>query len=320
MSEFNYLEVAKSAIKSINSVYYNSLGDYKGNHFWNRAEMIEMIEDAYDIIGEEYKTQLANMCNVTLTIHKKEWSNNPFYDDLCWMCIAFARASKILENTEYLEIAKTNLDYLWENSRYEDGAMAWKRGVKTKHAITSCTFSIAACVIGSLLNDDSYFEKAIEALDYVINKLSNMDEGKVYDKIYEDGVYDYASYSYLQGTFIGACCLLHEYTGDDKYKEYATKAVEYTLTEVFTDGLMNNYREGDGAGFKGILARYIRMYAKKYDSAEHLEWLRTHAQTAWENRNKFGLMQNNLYEKTRDHTKFTAWDCHSAVSVCINAI
>lgn len=320
MSEFNYIEAAKSAIKAFDLVYY-AKGDYRGNHFWNRAEMIEMIEDACDNIDDDsYKSKLTEMCETTLIIHTKDWSRNPFYDDIAWMCLAFARASKILDNLDYAEIAKTNLNYIYEKGRFEDGATAWKRGVLSKHSITACTFSIAACVLGDIFSDESYYAMAIDVFSYVMTNLFNPDDGRVYDKILEDGTIDYAYHSYLQGVFVGACCMLYEHTSEEIYKTYADKAFEYVFVDIYPDKEMNDYNTDDAEGFKAILSRWARKYALQFDKTEYIDWLRSEAESAYNNRNKYGLMQNNLHEKTKDHKQFTAFDCHSAVTVLINAI
>ena len=83
---------------------------------------------------------------------------------------------------------------------------------------------------------------------------------------------------------------------------------------------MNNEEHGnDLPGFKGIMSRWIRLCALKFDRPEYIDWLRLNADTAWGNKNSKGLMNTKLGDPTeeKDYDVFVA--C-AAVAICVNSI
>lgn len=83
---------------------------------------------------------------------------------------------------------------------------------------------------------------------------------------------------------------------------------------------MCDHYDKDGAGFKAILSRQYANFARKYDNDIIMEWLQFNADSAWENCNKYDLMQNDFCTKTADHRMWRVFDCHSAVTLLINCI
>lgn len=329
MTNIEYKDLIKTAIEAFNKVYYNK-GDFYGGSFWVRAEILEVLEDAYQIIGgEEYKNQIDEICQCALKISSKDWIKNPFNDDIAWMCLAFARAGVLLGNEEYLQIAKDNLDRMWERAWDDEicgGGMYWKVGVNSKHTVTVCPSSIAACILGKYYNDSSYYDKAIKAMEWQINTLYDKETGRVYDKIFPNGQVDQPwdiEVVYNIGSFVGACTMLYEYTKDEQYLNYATKAVSRAKNSVYEGGLMTCHYEEigvDGAGFRGIFARWIRYYAECAGDSDTISWLKENGELALSNRNRYNLMSHKIGEKTQDYYQYNVFSCASALSICINGI
>ena len=97
----NYLENAQVALQALNDTYYVK-GTFKGSCFWDRAELMELIADACENISSDYQEQLQEMINTSKVISTEDWSRNPYFDDILWMCIAYERASIILNKPHYL--------------------------------------------------------------------------------------------------------------------------------------------------------------------------------------------------------------------------
>ena len=315
----NYLENSKIALDALNETYYVK-GTFKGSMFWDRAEMVELIADACEKLGDEYKAQLQEMINTSITISTEDWSRNPYFDDILWMCIAFTRAGIILENPHYIEVAKNNLDYVTRSGIINYGLVDHMKGKGDGSAISSTTYVVASAMIGKALNDSTYLDQAKAMLDTIMQKLYNTDNGHVFDYIKATGTVEYAAHDSNFGMFIRGCGEVYEYTNDEKYFEAMKLAIENIITAKYNTELMCNHYTGDGSGFKAIYIRQVLYVSKKYELDDYVEWLKLNAESAWNNRNKYNLMQNDFCTKTADHRLYRAFDCQTAVTLLVNLI
>lgn len=316
----SYLTNAKNALKAFNEVYYNKFNSFIWLMFWDTAEIVEMIEDACEKLDSSNQDQLKNVLDKALSKNQEDWSNNPFYDDILWMCLAFIRASKILNDDTYFNIAKRNFDYVTEHGVNPDGLIEWKEGTHQSCTISSTTYVVCASLIGKTLEDNTYLEKGKTVLDKVMTSLYNPDNGHVYDHINEDGSIEYFEHVSNAGMFIRACSEVYDYTQDEKYVAELDKAASYIIAKKYNSGTMCEHESGDGAGFKAILARQLRYIADRHNLPDYVEWMRCSADSAWNNRNKYDLMQNDFCTKTADHKLYRAFDCQSAVTLLINCV
>lgn len=322
----NYIENATLAMEGYNNSFYRQ-GDFIGSTFWNRAEILELIEDAYEILQDDsYKAQIKEICSKVIEISTVDWSANPFYDDIAWMCLAFIRAASILEDNSIAEIAKNNMIYLWENARDEEyGGMYWRRRVGSRHTVTVCPFSITSCLLARYFNDNSWYDRAVQMMDWELDNLYFADGGYVYDHVGNKDDTNYIEmneFSYNFGTFIGACSMLYEYTNDTKYSEAANNVVEHLRKDFYMNELMTVNVEDtyDASGFIGILVRWLRYYATKLNHPEIMEWLKQNADLAWSNRNKQNIMTHRIANKASDYNIYHPFSVSSAMSILVNCI
>lgn len=324
MTQTQRIARAKEAIEAHKAVYYKD-GGYDRADFWDYAEIFEIIDDMYQITGDpDYRVQIEEMYQFVLRTYKETWEYNPYNDDIMWLVIALTRATLLTGEQKYVQMAKVNYDLTyaraWDET-YFDGGLWWKQDEKrSKNSCVNCPGAIAACLLGQALSDESYFDKAKQIMAWQNKVLTNPAEGKVYDCVNLEGKYNYWSSTYNQGTYIGANCLLHAHTGEEAYKLNAERAAAYTMNEMYQGGIMNNEEWGnDLPGFKGIMSRWIRLFALTYDRPEYLEWLQKNADSAYANKNSKGLMQTKLGEQTEE-IEYDVFTCSAAVAVCVNAI
>lgn len=329
-AELDYASNAKAAYESFIKLYYRN-HDFIDCSFWNRAEILQVLEDAYEILKDEsYKTYIKEVCDKVIEVSTEDWSMNPFYDDRAWMCIAFIRASKLLEDKHLADIAKTNLETIWLTGKdATHGGMYWRRRTKTQHTVTVCPSSIAACLIGDYFNDQSWYTKAIEVMDWELNTLYNAETGYVYDHIdYKDDSYDgdeqidRSEFTYNYGSFVGACAYLYKHTNNEKYKTAAERVVLHVTHDYFEDGLMTKKVQSthDAAGFLGIMARWFRVYASTFEHPEIQDWLKENAELAWSNRNSDNIASHFIDRKASDHAGYHPFSVSSYISILINAV
>jgi hypothetical protein len=88
---------------------------------------------------------------------------------------------------------------------------------------------------------------------------------------------------------------------------------------MYKGKVMNNEDNGtDLPGFKGIFARYARMYTIDLNKTELVEWLRLNAKVAYNNRNSQDLIQTKWATRTGETKPKSAFGCSTAVSLLMN--
>ncbi len=322
-----YVEMGDIIIDGYIDKYILRSGKIDGTEFWDTAEILEAILDAYEQTQNStyltYAERIASVHFNGTNVNVNWCSSNAYNDDIAWICIGFTRLYNFTGKQNYLTIAKNNFDIMWARAYSPDvldGGLWWKDDQKnTKNSCIQCPASIAACLIGKATGDDSYYEKAKEVMEWEFDVLFEEDTGKVYDCKLTDGSYNYWASTYNQGTFVGACTLLHEKYGDQKYLDYAAKAVEYGMTKLDNkNGVLNGESSGaDLIGFKGILTRWFYRYAEYANDREVLTWLQLNADTAFANRNDENIVWTAWADKTANQD-YDPWGCSAAIALMFN--
>lgn len=317
------IERAKNAIDAHKAVYYNN-GEYIGADFWDFAEIFEIIEDYYEVSGDKSVfLTYSEMYGYVIRKYTCDWSQNPFNDDIMWLVIALTRAYLDTGVKEYLDTAVSNFHMAYDRSISDElgGGLFWRIERQCKNTCVNCSAAVAAQYLAKATGDDSYYDKAKVCIDWAVRMMFEPDTGKVYDCINLDGSVNKWSSTYNQGTFIGSCMMYYEKTGDSRFLDYAVRAADYVMNEMYHSGIMDNEEPGnDLPGFKGILARYIRRFAAATGKAEYLDWLRRNADSCYAGRNSKGLMWTQLAHRTEEREDYDVFAVSAAVSVVVNAV
>ena len=305
----SYADMADDVWDSFNKAYWQ--GQWvDGAGWWDAAEILETYIDVYEQTrSEEDKERMLSFATGFVRNHNFNWTYNKYNDDIMWACIAFARMANLTGNKQYAKYAKQNFDAVWERGwdTKLGGGLYWTTDNNTKNSCVNCPAAIAACQIGIYYNDESYFEIAKKIMAWEFKWMFEPTTGKVYDAYPLKGDINYWASTYNQGTFIGACTLLYQHYKDETYMTYANKAASYAMSKLTQDGILHNGEgnpsasNGDLIGFKGILTRWLYRYAKEAESLEVLAFLQNNAETAYQNRNKDGVIWTNWLEKTPDN-------------------
>jgi len=319
-----YRDMAYAVYDAFINAYYKDGEFYKAD-FWDNAEIFETIVDAYERTGDEkFLNHIREISAATIKKNGKNWAHNIYNDDIMWLVIAYSRAYMLTGIEEFLDYAKENFHVAWDRA-YDDalgGGLWWRTDKQCKNACICGPGSIAACLLGKITGEEKCFAGAASVMDWVFRTLFEPETGRVYDCINIDGSVNRWASTYNQGTFIGACTLLWEHTGDEKYLKYAAKAAEFAKYHMYHGGVMNNETTGgDLIGFKGILTRWLRMFALKANRPEFIDWLRINAAAAWSNRNKDGLIWTAWGDKTNDDiSEYDVFGMSTAVALMFNCI
>ena len=335
--DYNYCEATNMNYDVMASEIYNAFikncfvngwfrTSYSHAGFWDGAEMFETIIDAYEATGNEnHLKNLHTTAKYLIKAHGTDWSYNQYNDDVVWMSIAFVRAYLLTGEKTYLTYAKSNFDMVyrrgWDSTL--GGGIWWKNDEKVgKNACVNGPAAIAACYLAKATNDDKYYEIAKKILDWEIKNLYCSD-GAIDDNIIITNERSTYHSTYNQGTFIGACTLVHEKYGDQAYLDYAEKAATFVRTRMTTGGVIdsNETHTADLIGFKGILVRWLYRYGEYTNNIEILTFLQSNAATAYSNKNAKGLIWTSWKDKTSDDIKdYGVFGLSTAVSLMYNCL
>ena len=311
--------------------------------FWGDAEMFESILDAFETTGDKtYQTYFDELYKNFVSRNSGDWSGNEYNDDISWMVLACIRGYKFFGTSDYLTKAKTNFDKMYARAKQPYGTLIWKQSQENKLSTNSCVncpATVAACYLGQLTGDSTYFDKALSIYAGQRKLLFEASTGRVYDSRawtstggMSSDFNTWAS-TYNQGTMLGSALMLYDYTKNPMYKEDAEKIYEYTVTHMTdNNGIISVCQtiQGDLTNFKGIFMRYARRYAQELRHQEALDWMAKNAFRAYQNRMSKGVIWSawltktteNLQRQEGESTKNISNDADgasTAVSVAFNA-
>lgn len=297
--------------------------------FWDNAEMMEVVLDAYDVTNDpKYKTMFEAMYKNFILKNGADWQDNKYNDDIAWMVLVSVRGYLLTGDISYRDKAKEQFDKMYArafNYSY-GGGMLWYHTKTTKNACINGPSMVACCYLAQATGDSTYYNKAISLYTWSKLYLFDAATGKLNDNVDLDkksGMLKISSWSstYNQGTYLGAAVMLYKYTKEASYLSEAQKIALYIRDEMYNGKVMNNEDNGnDLPGFKGIFARYARMYTIELNKTELVEWLQLNAKVAYNNRNSQGLIQTKWATRTSETKPKSAFGCSTAVSLLMNCL
>jgi predicted alpha-1,6-mannanase (GH76 family) len=328
--------LAGSALRSFNDAFYvqaNGIGYFKRSTigatravFWTQAEMIEMIEDAYQTGGDQAeRQQLLLLLKGYLYHYDAQWTVRTWNDDIMWAVIAYVRAYEITGDTGYRDIARQNFDLTYARAWSTDfgGGLWWRTDRTEKNVTTNAPAAIAACHLYMATHDPSYLAKAVGLFAWVRSHLFDVRTGQVFDNVRRAAgsaahpiIVQRWKFTYNQGSFIGAADLLYRLTGKRRYLADAAAALGYTRSHLTARGILQSEGKGTAGegGFKGIFVRYAIKFTRDNHITAYDAWFRQNAAAAWSHRNAAGLIAQDWSRQT-GAAPLNSFECSSAVEL-----
>ena len=287
--------------------------------FWKQAEMLEMVEDAYQRSGDRtYARMIGQLRAGIVARFGTDWLHDQYNDDVMWMVIAFLRAYRLTGDRSYRSLARVTFDRTYARAYSTDlgGGLWWSTSRQEKNACVTAPAALAACLLWRDFNDAAYLRKAISLFGWLQRTLYDPASGAVSDHVCRSGgaiTVDHSTYTYNQGTFIGAASLLYDATGRRVYYDEAMRALQYAHDDLTTDGILRSEGAGgDGGGFKGIFIRWATRFTRHYGVVTFDSWFDANADVAWTHRNAQGLTGQDWTALTQPK-RLHSFDCSSAV-------
>nr|WP_084407199.1 glycoside hydrolase family 76 protein [Pedobacter panaciterrae] len=309
--------------------WYTQYGVETGKGFWDRAEMMEIVLDAYEVTKEaKYAERFSRMYENFITKNKSDWMYNNYNDDIAWAVLFSVRGYLLTGNKAYLDKGKEQFDKMYARAftNTYGGGLIWYETKTSKNACIQGPAMVACCYLAEATGDKTYYDKAIALYSWSKIYLFDSATGKVNDNINLDkttGLVKTGTWSstYNQGTYLGAAVMLYNYTKEASYLAEAEKIARYARDTMFRSGTMNNEDGGnDLPGFKGIFARYARKYTIETKKTDLVDWLRLNAKVAYNNRNSQDLIQTKWATRTSETKPKSEFGASTAVSLLINLI
>jgi predicted alpha-1,6-mannanase (GH76 family) len=309
--------------------------DRAAQPFWKIAEQIEMVADAAERApGNAAYARLALQLVAGFTqLYAEDWTYNKFNDDITWMVIASARVAAVTGNRKLVDLAVANFErmYARASDSVGGGGLWWNTDKQQKNTCVTAPAAIAAALLFEATGDALYLTRA-EALYRWVNDTLVSAAGKVGDHVdYPSGHSDWSTYTYNAGVFVGAATKLHLHTGHADYLSDASRAVAYAranLAGQHAPGIVTDEFNGegdddsDGPGFKGVMVRWIALYAAHAKRADIADWLRANLESACAFRNSRGLQWGQWWRTAYpggDAWLVSSWAASTAVvlSQCV---
>ena len=311
------------------TAWYNKYGVDTARGFWDKAEMMEVVLDAFEVTKDiKYEARFNAMYNNFIIHNKTDWMYNKFNDDITWAVLACVRGSILTGNKAYLEKGKEQFDKMYARAftNLYGGGLNWYETRTSKNACINGPAIVACCYLAQATGDKTYYDKAIALYTWSKLYLLNAATGKVNDNVdlakhsQKLRVSDWSS-TYNQGTYLAAAVMLYQYTKESSYLDEAKKIARYTKDNMYSGGVINNEDGGnDLPGFKGIFARYARIYAIEGQQNDLNDWLQLNARAAYNNRNSQGIIQTKWGTRTSETIPGSAFGASTAVSLLINSL
>lgn len=298
--------------------------------FWDQAEMMEVVLDAYEVTKDEkYLKDFDILFTNFIANHKADWMDNKYNDDIAWAVLFSVRGYLFTKNKKYLDQAKDQYDKMYARAFTNSygGGLIWYETKTSKNACIEGPAMVAACYLAQATGDKTYYDKAIALYSWSKIYLFDAATGKVSDNVDLDkktGKLKFSNWSstYNQGTFLGAAVMLYNFTKEYTYLEEAERIARYTRDEMFKGKVINTEDRGnDLPGFKGIFARYARMYTLETKKTDLVDWLQLNARVAYNNRNSRGLIETKWATRSSETVNPKgAFGASTAVSLLFNVL
>ncbi|HEY9256719.1 glycoside hydrolase family 76 protein [Chitinophaga sp.] len=313
--------------EQIFDAWYTQYGIETGKGFWDQAEMMEIVLDAYEVTKEaKYADRFNKMYEHFIKENKSDWMYNNYNDDITWAVLFSVRGYLLTGNKAYLEKGKEQFDKMYARAFTNSygGGLIWYETKTSKNACIEGPAMVACCYLAQATGDKTYYDKAIALYSWSKIYLFNAATGKVNDNIdlnKTTGLIRTGTWSstYNQGTYLGAAVMLYNYTKEKSYLVEAEKIARYARDTMFRSATMDNEDGGnDLPGFKGIFARYARKYTIETNNTDLVDWLRLNAKVAYNNRNSQQLIQTKWATRTDETKPKSAFGASTAVSLLFN--
>lgn len=268
--EVDWAKAADAAQAALITQFYSKSQHYflqnnnghEGFNYWWNAHALDVYVDAYNRTKDAgYLSKMKDLLHGSYVKNGNKYLNS-FYDDMEWWALACLRAYEATGDPEYKNVAEELWGYIKKGwTEVKNGGIMWASGPTTKDSKNACSNAPAVIIAARLYQldkkeDDLLWAKKIYT--WMRTYLVEPERGIVWDAYGNTKESD--TYTYNQGTFLGAGLELHLITGKQSYLDDALRNANYVMNDRLRfspSGILKGENSGDGGLFKGIFIRYM---------------------------------------------------------------
>ncbi len=235
--------------------------------YWQQAHAMDVLVYAY----ERHKEDSTSTMATRYKLYMRNWYNNrannyssgstgfenPYTDDMCWICLTLMHMAEAAELKSYANTAKKVFDNTIMTRAVEDESglwLPWNTDAGSK--ANACTVS-PACLLATKLyeyfGDEKYLTYAEKFYNYMEKNI-----------VKSDGRVEEPPLTYTQGTFGEACRKLYHITGKATYKVKAQTYIKYAFTSGRCTNGQNILRDEGSSMDQSIFKAVLIPYAVNY--------------------------------------------------------
>jgi len=281
------------------------LRDRLALRYWWQAQALDTLVDV-----QERAPTPHNLARIRALVRGVRATNhggltNDYYDDMGWMALALLRADAVGAGTAPAARRLWTVIRASWNDAY-GGGVPWRRQQPAYKNVPAN--GPAAILAARLYRRDGRAEDlkwAQRIVAWMHATLVDTDTHVVWDGVNRrgDGRVDRRwLFTYTHGVVLGADLELHAITGDPALLARARRTAGAALDRLAPGGVLHDEGPGDGALFKGILARYLA----GLDDPHARTVLRASGEAAWAARDRAGRFGTSWRTAPRDGSELSA--------------
>jgi predicted alpha-1,6-mannanase (GH76 family) len=237
-------------------------------NYWWHAQALDTLVDAYERAPDRETSRRIRWLVFGQRLANRGRLRNDYYDDMGWMALALLRAGRWEE-----------AERLWRTIRagwndHHGGGIPWRVQQPRYKNIPA---NGPAAILAARLGEHDWAARIVEWMESV---LVDAETGDVYDGIDRLGGGQVDSnwrFSYDYGVAFGAELAVGR-------RQVAERIAQAGIARCTPDSVLRSEGTGDGALFKGILARYLTLLGG--EDARRVVLTTAHA--CWEHRDPMG--------------------------------
>jgi predicted alpha-1,6-mannanase (GH76 family) len=264
---------ADAALDTLLSRYWRADGSFAQDDspgssptpYWTSAQALDSVLDGVERNGAQRYAAVVSAFYARFDAGG--WTSG-WFDDEAWMGLAMLRASDVVGDPRYLDRAKALAEDIAANAQDGSccggtpGGLWWDRDHTQKATASNAGAALLAARLAARTGEARWLDFARATYGWWLANMVDA-SGHVADHLTPSGDKVWWTFTYNEGTMIGAAVALHAVTGDARYLADARRMAAFMLSSetkptavgsVLFDGASCS---GDCEQFKGIGHRFL---------------------------------------------------------------
>ncbi len=206
-----------------------------------------------------------------------------FFDDNAWLALALVRHFELQDDERALILATRLFEFItsgWSTDAtwIHPGGIRWKQPLSnvSRNTCSNAPTAQLAALVHQHTGSAEALSWSVRIYDWVRTTLLGH-AGLYVDRIDPDGALAPATWSYNQGTMIGAGVLLHSATGDRSYLADAIETAQASISAFGVPALV-----GQNAAFNAVYFRNLLLLDERQPDPRYRQLAAAYGDVMWE--------------------------------------